>query len=64
MLPAQLKETTMTPGNRTLLQVTIPEEETKATARAVTDLMGNKPELRFKFIQENAAFAGQELLDI
>jgi topoisomerase-4 subunit B len=59
MLPAQLKETTMTPGKRTLLQVTIPEDETKATARAVTDLMGNKPELRFKFIQENAAFAGQ-----
>ena len=64
MLPAQLKETTMTPGKRTLLQVTIPEDETKATARAVTDLMGNKPELRFKFIQENAAFAGQDLLDI
>ncbi len=64
MLPAQLKETTMMPGSRTLLQVEIPEEESKATAKTVKDLMGNKPELRFKFIQENAAFAGKELLDI
>ena len=64
MLPAQLKETTMMPGSRTLLQVEIPEEESKATAKTVKDLMGNKPELRFKFIQENAAFAGEDLLDI
>ncbi len=64
MLPAQLKETTMMPGSRTLLQVQIPDEESKATAKAVTDLMGNKPELRFKFIQENAAFAGEDMLDI
>ena len=64
MLPAQLKETTMLPGKRTLLQVHIPEDESKATAKAVKDLMGNKPELRFKFIQENAAFAGDEMLDI
>ena len=64
MLPAQLKETTMMPGSRTLLQVHIPEEESKATEKAVKDLMGNKPELRFKFIQENAAFAGEDMLDI
>ena len=64
MLPAQLKETTMMPGSRTLLQVEIPDEESKATAKTVKDLMGNKPELRFKFIQENAAFAGEEMLDI
>ena len=64
MLPAQLKETTMMPDKRTLLQVHIPEDESKATEKAVKDLMGNKPELRFKFIQENAAFAGEDLLDI
>lgn len=64
MLPAQLKETTMMPGSRTLLQVQIPDEESKSTAKTVKDLMGNKPELRFKFIQENAAFAGEEMLDI
>ena len=64
MLPAQLKETTMRPDNRTLLQVTIPEAEDASTAKAVKNLMGNKPELRFKFIQENAAFAEDALLDI
>ena len=64
MLPAQLKETTMIPGQRTLMQVTIPEDENAATSKAVKDLMGNKPELRFQFIQENAAFADDALLDI
>jgi topoisomerase-4 subunit B len=63
-LPAQLKETTMIPGKRTLLQVHIPDDESAQTAQTVKDLMGNKPELRFKFIQENAAFADDELLDI
>jgi topoisomerase IV subunit B len=62
MMPAQLKETTMFPGKRTLMQVVIPEGEQKATADSVQRLMGNKPELRFQFIQENAAFA--EGLDI
>ncbi len=62
MLPAQLKETTMLPGKRTLLQIVIPEDERKQTADVVQQLMGNKAELRFKFIQENAVFA--EALDI
>ncbi|MGC6511319.1 MAG: DNA topoisomerase IV subunit B [Parvibaculales bacterium] len=64
MLPAQLKETTMLPENRTLLRIEIPEDEDKMTADSVNRLMGNKPEMRFKFIQENAEFAGEELLDI
>ena len=42
----------MIPGQRTLMQVTIPEEENAATSKAVKDLMGNKPELRFQFIQK------------
>ena len=46
------------------MQVTIPEEENAATSKAVKDLMGSKPELRFRFIQENAAFADDALLDI
>ena len=62
MLPAQLKETTMLPGKRTLLQIVIPDDERKATAEVVQQLMGNKAELRFKFIQDNAVFA--EALDI
>jgi len=57
MPAAQLKETTMNPANRTLLQIFLPEEEAKETARKVDHLMGKKPELRFAFIQENARFA-------
>jgi topoisomerase-4 subunit B len=30
----------------------------------VQRLMGNKPEERFAFIQEHAAFAGEELIDV
>ena len=54
MMPAQLKETTMLPGNRTLLRVVIPEKEKEITQKTITDLMGNKPELRFEFIREKA----------
>jgi len=55
MMPAQLKETTMDPGKRTLLRVAIAEDG--ETPDAVDRLMGNKPEARFKFIQEHAEFA-------
>ena len=34
------------------------------TADTVERLMGNKPEARFRFIQERAAFADEDLLDI
>ena len=54
MMPAQLKETTMLPGNRTLLRVVIHEGEREVTQKTITDLMGNKPELRFEFIREKA----------
>ncbi len=59
MPAAQLKETTMAPGKRTLLQVQIDGDakETKRTAKLVETLMGRKPELRFAYIQENAQFA-------
>jgi topoisomerase-4 subunit B len=50
-----LRETTMAPKTRTLLRVKVLDdrEETKSS---VDRLMGNKPEARFAFIQENAAF--------
>jgi len=54
MMPAQLKETTMRPGHRTLIKV-----ETKKgddSEGLVERLMGKKAELRFQFIQENAQF--------
>lgn len=62
MMPAQLKETTMNPKTRTLLKVRIEDEEIERTKASVEQLMGNKPEARFTFIQENAEFASD--LDI
>jgi topoisomerase IV subunit B len=56
MNPAQLKETTMQPAKRTLLKVEISDDEGR-TADAVEQLMGNKPEGRFRFIQDHAEFA-------
>jgi topoisomerase-4 subunit B len=64
MMAAQLKETTMDPRKRTLLQVRIVEDDRKATAKSVERLMGNKAEARFEFIQERAAFADEAALDV
>lgn len=64
MMPAQLKETTMDPKKRTMLRVEIPEVDENLTSLTVDQLMGNKPEARFKFIQENAEFAEGEMLDV
>ncbi|WP_370152904.1 DNA topoisomerase IV subunit B [Ferrovibrio sp.] len=57
MPPAQLKETTMNPKNRTLLRVQVPVDEVREADDLVERLMGRKAELRFQFIQERAAFA-------
>ena len=64
MMAAQLKETTMDPGKRTLLRVVLVDKEMKPAARAVERLMGTKAEARFEFIQEKAEFASAELLDV
>jgi topoisomerase-4 subunit B len=64
MLPKQLKETTMDRAVRTLLRVEIAEDNDRSTGRLVDQLMGNKPEARFKFIQEHAEFAKTDELDI
>jgi topoisomerase-4 subunit B len=63
MMPAQLKETTMRPGHRTLVRVEIAVDDAKDTESLFDRLMGKKPELRFQFIQENAAFA-REAVDV
>jgi topoisomerase-4 subunit B len=63
MMPKQLKETTMDPRVRTLLRVEIADEE-RTLGKVVDQLMGNKPEARFKFIQDRAAFAKPDELDI
>ncbi|MFN4287157.1 MAG: DNA topoisomerase IV subunit B [Brevundimonas sp.] len=62
MMAAQLKETTMDPSRRTLARVTLPESE-EDIEDLVERLMGRKPEARFRFIQDNAAFA-REMVDI
>ena len=56
MNASQLKETTMDATKRTLLRVEIVGDRA-ATSDAVNALMGSKPEARFRFIQERAAFA-------
>ncbi|MGL5448164.1 MAG: DNA topoisomerase IV subunit B [Rhabdaerophilum sp.] len=63
MMAHQLKETTMDPKKRTLLRVTVPTEAKAETDDSVERLMGNRPEARFTFIQERAAFA-DALVDI
>jgi topoisomerase-4 subunit B len=57
MNASQLKETTMEASKRTLLQVSAIADEKVVVTEAVNALMGSKPEARFRFIQEHAAFA-------
>ncbi len=64
MQSAHLRETTMDPTKRILLQVDVPtaadvdtRREAMRTATLVEDLMGRKPEKRYAFIQDNARFA-------
>ena len=71
MMPAQLRDTTMDPGKRTLLRVVVPnaadpeeKEEFEATKLRVEELMGRRPELRFQFIQENAKFVRVDDIDV
>ncbi|CFX00957.1 DNA topoisomerase 4 subunit B [Candidatus Filomicrobium marinum] len=56
MNSGQLKETTMDPKVRTLLRVVIDDESNEIVSEAVNALMGSKPEARFRFIQDRAAF--------
>jgi topoisomerase-4 subunit B len=64
MMAAQLKETTMDPKKRTLLKVMLVDKDRKATQSSVERLMGTKAEARFDFIQENAEFASEKLIDV
>jgi topoisomerase-4 subunit B len=62
MMATQLKDTTMDPKSRRLIRVELPpkteegKEDSDATKFLVANLMGKKPEFRFKFITENAKF--------
>ncbi|OAN69049.1 DNA topoisomerase IV subunit B [Jannaschia sp. EhC01] len=57
-----LKETTMDPGSRKLIRVSVDDDVPGETGDLVERLMGKKPELRFQYIQENARFV--EELDV
>jgi topoisomerase-4 subunit B len=60
MNASQLKESTMDPKTRLMARVVVPdaleEVEGLRPADLINTLMGKKAELRFRFIQENAAF--------
>jgi topoisomerase-4 subunit B len=50
----------MDPRTRTLARVSLPRAEEPVEA-LVEALMGRKPELRFRFIQDNAEFAAADV---
>jgi topoisomerase-4 subunit B len=57
MMASQLKETTMDIQTRKLIKVTLPNQKPKLkkTNKLVNELMGKNPDLRLKFITENAS---------
>ncbi len=52
-----LKSTTMDPKKRMMLKVEVAEGDKSTLSDTVNALMGSKPEARFRFIQDRAAFA-------
>ena len=55
MMPDTLKETTLDPKRRRLLQVAIPDTARLETEQTISDLMGKDAAPRFEFIMANAA---------
>ena len=53
----QLKETAMDPAHRLMLRIELGDGDQSEIGAAVNALMGSKPEARFRFIQDRAAFA-------
>jgi topoisomerase-4 subunit B len=66
MNPNQLKETTMDPGSRSLLRVTLPGqyEDRQPIKDLVERLMGRDPAHRFEFIQARAAAVEEGSIDV
>ena len=62
MNPQQLKETTMDPKERKLINVQVEKDALSQTSDLIERLMGKSPEMRFQYITENAKFV--EELDI
>jgi topoisomerase-4 subunit B len=65
MAPSQLRETTMDPARRTLIQLTLPEshQDRFQVRDLVERLMGRVPEHRFNFIQAHAAAIEADAID-
>ena len=60
MPPKQLKETTMSKTNRSLIKISLPKrnivqaDERRSIDNLVDTLMGKKADLRFEYIKTNA----------
>lgn len=54
MMPQTLKETTLDPAKRQLLEVSIPDTERLLTEQTISDLMGRDTSARFEFIMHHA----------
>lgn len=54
MMPATLRDTTLDPDKRRLLQVSIPESDRLLTETVISELMGKEASARFNFIMNNA----------
>ena len=59
MMPKTLKETTLDPQTRRLLEVTIPDTEHYQTEETISELMGRDTSARFEFIMNHAADADE-----
>jgi topoisomerase-4 subunit B len=63
MTPKQLKETTMDPKKRFLYKVLLNDLNQDDASEKIDSLMGRRPELRFRFIQEQQYFSAKELTE-
>jgi DNA gyrase subunit B/topoisomerase-4 subunit B len=64
MPPATLKETTLDPARRTLLQVDVSGEGESDTRQTFEDLMGSDPKPRYDFLIGQAGLATADELDV
>ncbi len=66
MNPGQLRETTMSPATRSLIEVTLPaqNEDRQPVKDLVERLMGRDPAPRFEFIQNSAAAVDESSIDV
>jgi len=64
MMADTLRETTLNPENRRLLEVDVPSDARDDTDETISGLMGRDASVRFDFIMNNAHFVEEEALDV